>query len=73
MLVIRGANEVTIWRIRRPTAKFPGQLVCLNDQFAVPPFTEAPAATVAALKAMVAHAVQLGGAVQQVIDISELP
>lgn|GEM_PF-5987219 len=73
MIVIRCANEVVLFRVRPPHAKQDGRIVCANDQVIVAQFTTAPASTLAAIKSMAAHAVQLGGAIQQITDLSELP
>ena len=73
MIVIRCVNEVSIFQIRPPTAKFPGHILCLNDQVLVSEFPATPQGKLTALKAIAAHAVQLGGAIQQIVDIAELP
>lgn len=73
MIVIRATTAVVLWRVRRPTPRLDGAIVCLNDQFAVPLKRDDDAGLRTALQQMAAHSVQIGGPILQLADISELP
>jgi len=72
MLVIRCANAVVLWRVVQPVAENPGNAHCLNDGFSVPFPDRIDATLVAAIQAIAAHSVTIGGAIGQVVDLVEL-